>query len=236
MRNGVKFMTPPAVRYGPLRHEFGSQESIAMNHQGSKAHWENVYREKSTDQVSWYQESPSTSLALIEKAGITAADNVIDVGGGASLLVDGLLAAGYQHLSVLDIAASALAIAQARLNQHASRVTWLEQDITHAALPAKYRLWHDRAVFHFLTQEDDRQAYLRALRAALLPGGFLIMAAFAPGGPSRCSGLETVPYDADKLCATLGPCFEWLETVLEMHKTPWGSTQPFNYFLLRYRG
>lgn len=166
----------------------------------AKAHWEHVYAHKAPTQVSWYQEHAQLSLDLIHRAGVQKDDPIIDVGGGASTLVDDLLAAGFQRITVLDIAAKALEFAQERLGPRAAQVTWIEADVTQAALPAQaYFLWHDRAVFHFLTQPADRQRYIESACRAVRSGGSLILATFAQDGPERCSGLEVMRYSAERL-------------------------------------
>lgn len=200
-----------------------------------KTHWEQVYCEKSAQEVSWYQSRPTLSLQLIAASGIAPEAAVIDVGGGASTLVDGLLDAGHTELTVLDIAASALQVAQARLGPRAAQVKWLESDITAFQPLRRYALWHDRAVFHFLTQAEDRARYVSALQQGLSPDGHLLIAAFAVGGPSRCSGLEIVQYDVEKMSATLGEAFVLQSTAQEDHQTPAGKQQAFNYFCYRYR-
>jgi len=200
-----------------------------------RKHWQAIYRDRSPEDVSWFQPCPALSLEMIEAARVPSAEGVIDVGGGASTLVDHLLQRGFQRLTVLDISAHALAAAQARLGKAARSVEWLEADITTFETDRSWWLWHDRAVFHFLTEASDRKSYLRALRKSLQPGGQLIIAAFAVGGPTRCSGLEIVQYDAARLQDELGADFELLETRSEAHVTPSQSTQDFNYFRLRYR-
>lgn len=200
-----------------------------------KAHWEQVYREKSDREVSWYQSSPACSLQLVAAAGLRADAPLIDVGGGASRLVDALLDAGFEDVTVLDLSSAALAVAQARLAGRADQVRWLEADITDFQPARRHALWHDRAVFHFLTRSEDRASYLAALRRGLLPGGHLLMATFAPGGPQKCSGLDIVQYDADKLSAVLGADFVLEAVHAEGHLTPAGKRQDFNYFHYRYR-
>jgi hypothetical protein len=197
-----------------------------------KSHWEKVYRDKPVDQVSWFQTEPVVSLALIGAAGLTRQDRIIDIGGGASVLVDFLLQHGYRHPAVLDISAVALAHAHTRLGTGAGQVEWLEADVTEFTPPCEFRLWHDRAVFHFLTQPADRMKYRQALESALLPQGQVIIATFAQGGPEKCSGLDIVQYDAASLCAELGEGFELLETRTEMHRTPRAADQQFIYFRL----
>lgn len=198
--------------------------------------WEQVYQQKSAQEVSWYQASPDLSLRLIEQAGLSRDDALIDAGGGASTLVDGLLAARYRDISVLDIADAALQAARSRLGGQAADVHWLHQDITTWAPPRQYKLWHDRAVFHFLTRAADRRRYVDALGTGLAPGGHLLLATFAVGGATRCSGLDIVQYDAEKIVRTLGDDFLLLETVQEQHLTPAGRQQAFNYFLFRHLG
>jgi SAM-dependent methyltransferase len=195
----------------------------------AKAHWERIHSERSPLEVSWYQREPTLSLALVRQSGVLAEHPIVDVGGGASTLVDTLLAAGYRRLAVLDISARALAHAKARLGAAATQIEWYETDVTAFAPPHRFALWHDRAVFHFLTEEHDRDAYLRSLDRALLPDGQVIIAAFAIGGPSKCSGLNIVQYDAASLGIVLGARFKLLETVSEAHLTPRGDIQLFGY-------
>ncbi len=194
-------------------------------------HWEKVYREEDpTTGVSWYQARPAMSLQLILATGILPNQPVIDVGGGASLLVDRLLEAGFEHLSVLDISSAALEHAQKRLGPRAGAITWIHTDITLFKPARTYSLWHDRAVFHFLTSSSERSEYLRVLRSALPPGGQLILGTFAEDGPVRCSGLSVMRYDARAICAELGSEFTLLEQQRESHFTPWKTEQKFNWF------
>ena len=195
-----------------------------------KAHWEHIYQDKLPINVSWYQAEPELSLALIRGTGVASAAPIIDVGGGASVLVDRLLAAGFEKLAVLDISAAAIQHARTRLGKLANRVTWYEADVTAFAPPHAFELWHDRAVFHFLTDREDRKRYVRALKEAVVPDGHVIIAAFAIGGPKKCSGLEIVQYDAARLCDELGGEFELLETRDEMHITPAHAEQKFSFF------
>lgn len=196
-------------------------------------HWDRVYRSKRPEAVSWYQPSLRLSLDLIERIGIAPTARVLDVGGGASTLVDDLLDRGFDHLTVLDLSSEALAVARERLGARASRVTWMQGDVTTVELPAgRFDLWHDRAVFHFLTAPEARQRYVRQARQALAPGGHAIVATFGPEGPSQCSGLDVVRYDADGLHAEFGG-FEKLGQLEERHLTPWGSEQHFVYCYCR---
>lgn len=197
-----------------------------------KNHWEKIYSEKSPLEVSWYQEEPRFSLNMIHHSGIGKEEPVIDVGGGASVLVDCLLAEGYRRLAVLDISSAALAAAKSRLGAKASLVEWFETDITEFQPPHDFALWHDRAVFHFLTQAKDREKYVAAARKALRPQGQLILAAFAIGGPEKCSGLEVVQYDSKKLLGEVGDGFRLVEEAVEVHVTPAKKEQLFSYFRL----
>lgn len=198
-----------------------------------RPHWEQVYANKAADAVSWYQPRPDTSLGFIADSGIAHDAPLIDVGGGASTLVDHLLHRGHVDVTVLDISSHALAQAQARLGALAQRVHWLVEDVTRFAPSRPYTLWHDRAVFHFLTEDAARASYVAALRRSLAPGGIVVLATFAPDGPTRCSGLDVARYDAQMLCATLGDDFECMATGRDMHVTPWGSSQAFTYLRLR---
>jgi len=197
-----------------------------------KTHWENVYANSSPLRVSWYQKEPSISLQLIRNTGLALDAPIIDVGGGASLLVDRLCEQGFTNVGVLDISANALAHAKARIADKTCSVEWYEEDVTCFNPPHRYSLWHDRAVFHFLTTGADRKKYVSVLRHALAPGGHLVIMAFAIDGPRKCSGLDIVQYDADKLMNELGPGFELLETGFEVHFTPSGNEQKFMYFRL----
>jgi SAM-dependent methyltransferase len=193
-------------------------------------HWENTYRSKLPDRVSWYQAEPLLSLAMIRNAGVSPSEPLIDVGGGASVLVDRLLAAGHTDLTVLDISSSALAASRQRLGAAAERVAWVCADVLNFQPGREYALWHDRALFHFLTAAEDRARYRDSLRRGLRKGGQLVLAAFAVGGPLRCSGLDIVQYDADKLSAELGPEFTLAEQAHETHRTPAGGEQLFAWF------
>jgi len=195
-----------------------------------KAHWDEVYSNKSPLEVSWYQKEPALSLQLIENTGISTHAAIIDIGGGASILVDRLNERGYQHLAVLDISGNALAHAKKRLASSVDHIEWFESDITAFQSPHQFDLWHDRAVFHFLTTATDRKHYVATLQHTLKPGGHLIMAAFAIGGPSKCSGLDIVQYDAEKLLTELGSDFTLIEENSEVHVTPTEKAQQFAYF------
>lgn len=197
-----------------------------------KTHWENIYRDKSPEDVSWYQREPSLSLQLIRNTRLAHDEPVIDVGGGSSILADYLIWEGYSNLAVLDISGNALARARNRLGDDAKNVEWYENDITDFEAPLQFSLWHDRAVFHFLTAESDRKRYVKTLQNSLKPGGHLIISAFAIGGPDKCSGLDIVQYDDEKLLAELGENFELIEAQGEIHITPAQKEQKFMYFRL----
>ncbi|EON11550.1 class I SAM-dependent methyltransferase [Pandoraea sp. SD6-2] len=200
----------------------------------SKDHWNQVYSTKASTNVSWFQEHASQSVALIAQAEIEKGAEIIDVGGGASTLVDDLLGHGYRHLTVLDLSEAALAVARERLGAGGDSVSWIAGDITRVELPVqKYDVWHDRAVFHFLTSEADRHAYVRAVLRAVKPGGLVIVATFAEDGPEQCSGLPVMRYSPDALHAEFGAPFTLLRKAREEHQTPWGATQKFIYCLCR---
>jgi trans-aconitate methyltransferase len=201
-----------------------------------KTHWEKVYQSKGEDETSWFQPRPETSLRLVGNTGEAKDTPFIDVGGGASRLVDQLLEQGWSNLSVLDIAPSALETARTRLGEQAAQVNWLEADLLEARLKGPWRIWHDRAVFHFLTGEAERKRYLQQLEDNLEPGGHVIIATFAPEGPEACSGLPVQRYSPEHLARTLGDNFEQEEVITENHQTPAGKTQSFVYCRFRQKG
>jgi len=199
-----------------------------------KTHWEHIYETKAPTRVSWYQEHAQFSLQYILSAGIQKTDHIIDVGGGASTLVEDLLADGFEHITILDISATALKLACERLGNRAASVNWIEADITQAELPLHtFDVWHDRAVFHFLTQDSDRQHYVNTVRHAVRPGGHVIVATFALDGPDHCSGLEVVRYDPESLHDEFGDGFELKDSTKETHHTPFGTEQKFIYCYCR---
>jgi SAM-dependent methyltransferase len=202
----------------------------------NEAHWNRVYETKAADRVSWYAPHLEQSLALIGQAALPKDAAIIDVGGGASTLPTDLLALGYTNVAVLDIAQAAIDKAKAQLGARSAEIRWLVGDVTTVPLAeGAYDLWHDRAVFHFLTDERDRAAYVRQVERALRPGGRVIVATFGPGGPDACSGLPVVRYDDPGLVAQFGGVFERLHCLEQTHTTPWGSTQSFVYCLCRRR-
>lgn len=199
-----------------------------------KNHWENIYSTKAPDAVSWYQEHPAFSLRFIRNAGIAKDAGIIDVGGGASRLVDDLLDEGYTNVTVLDLSGAALHEAQKRLGERARRVQWIEADITRADLaPGSFDVWHDRAVFHFLTAPEDRRAYVEAVMRSVKPGGHVIVATFAPEGPEKCSGLPVMRYGPGELHREFGEPFSLVEHAREEHHTPFGTVQQFLYCYCR---
>lgn len=200
----------------------------------SKGHWEAVYASKRPDEVSWYQRRPAISLQLLAEIGATPDSCIIDVGGGDSTFVDALLERHYRCLTVLDISSAALARARGRLGARASEVTWLATDITRSDLPLHaYDLWHDRAVFHFLNDPMDRRRYRDVAASSVRSNGALIIAAFAPHGPPRCSGLDVRRYSAEALSDELGALFTLERSLVEVHRTPSGVEQPFTYAVFR---
>ena len=199
-----------------------------------QTHWEKIYREKSPDAVSWYSPHLETSLALIERAAPERMVSIIDVGGGESTLVDDLLAHGYQNITVLDVSQTAIDVTKNRLGSASERVQWVTADIVNGELaPKAYDVWHDRAVFHFLTAMEQRVAYVRQVARAVKPGGHVLVSTFGPEGPTKCSGLEVVRYDAESLHAEFGVRFRLLDSVKELHDSPFGPTQQFLYCLCR---
>ncbi len=197
------------------------------------AHWQGIYSAKAERDVGWFEETPATSLALIKACGIARSAPVIDIGGGASRLVDALLDDGYESVTVLDLSESALATARARLGARAAMVTWVVADVTTWTPRQTYQLWHDRAAFHFLTERDDRKAYVERVLAAVPVGGHVIIATFAPDGPERCSGLAVMRHDAASLGVALGPAFKLVEMRRHDHMTPWASTQKYQFSRFR---
>jgi SAM-dependent methyltransferase len=202
----------------------------------SANHWESVYASKASTSVSWYAEHLEVSLDLLDKAGLSAESRVIDVGGGASTLVDDLLDRGVQHLTVIDLSAAAMAVARERIGARASSVAWLPGDITRIPLSASgYTHWHDRAVLHFLTGDTEVRAYAAQAERAVMSGGHAVIGGFAPDGPERCSGLPVARRSAEDIAACLGANFELIETRKHHHRTPGGAEQAFEYALLRRR-
>ena len=193
-----------------------------------QTHWEAIFRSKTADQMSWHQTQPAVSLAMIQRSGLPKAGRIIDVGSGTSVLIKTLLAENYQHVTILDISETALTVARQQLAEQASMVEWVCGDVRTVALPIHaFDVWHDRAVFHFFTADEDRAAYIRTLRNTLVAGGQLIIAMFADDGPEACSGLPVMRYSPELLTETLGAGFELLESTRQVHLTPWNSEQRF---------
>jgi SAM-dependent methyltransferase len=200
----------------------------------TRNHWEAVYGRKAPDQVSWYQPHLERSLDFIGGSGLNPDAAIVDVGGGPSTLVDDLLVRGYTNLTVLDVSASAIEAAKARLGPKKELVRWLVADVTEVDLGGNlYDFWHDRAVFHFLRDQADRRRYVATVRRTVRPGGHVLVATFGPEGPERCSDLEVVRYDADKLHDEFGSEFRKVDSLTEMHRTPWGTEQQFVYCYCR---
>jgi len=200
----------------------------------AKTHWEKVYTTKEPEAVSWYRAHLETSLALIERAAHSRSASVIDIGAGESTLVDDLLASGYQNITVLDVSQTALDVTKKRLGLLAERVHWIVADISQMQLePLAYDVWHDRAVFHFLTSTEQRSVYVRNVATAVRPGGHVIVSTFGPEGPTKCSGLDVMRYDAESLHGEFGSHFRLVESSKELHETPFGTTQQFLYCYCR---
>jgi SAM-dependent methyltransferase len=204
-----------------------------MSDVGRKAHWENVYTTKTENEVSWFQENPAPSLELIALAGISAGAAIIDIGGGASRLVDALVERKIATITVLDVSAAALDAARERLGDRGAGVEWVVADVTTWQPSRTYDLWHDRAAFHFLTDAPDRSAYVGHLKKAVRSGGHVIIGTFAPDGPERCSGLPIMRYDAGILGTILGTEFELVDFRRHDHATPWGAVQRFQFSTFR---
>jgi 2-polyprenyl-3-methyl-5-hydroxy-6-metoxy-1,4-benzoquinol methylase len=196
----------------------------------TQSHWERIYGTKAATEVSWFRPHLETSLALVERVAGDRSASIINVGGGESGFVDDSLARGYRNVTVLDISPVAIEHTKKRLGAASRQVTWLAADITQASLPAhSYDVWQDRAVFHFLTEPAQRLAYIRQVASAVKPGGHVIVGAFGPEGPSKCSGLDVMRYDADSLHPEFDPRFRLVESSTELHSTPGGAIQQFLY-------
>jgi hypothetical protein len=194
-------------------------------------HWHDVYADSTVTEVSWFQPEPVSSIELIRATGVPPDSPIVDIGGGASMLVDRLLDEGYRDLTVLDVAGNALASARSRLGQRSDHVSWIVADLLRWRPDRHYQVWHDRAVFHFLTDPADRQRYRSVLNRALEPGGYVVIGTFAADGPTRCSGLPTARYGAAALAAEL-PGYRVLHRRREEHVTPTGRVQPFTWLVL----
>lgn len=198
-------------------------------------HWDDVYGTKNSDCVSWYQGDPRISLDLIARHG-RGGHPVVDIGAGASIVVDHLLVTGWSDVTVLDVSNEGLAQTRARLGSKADEVTFVVADLLAWSPDRHYGIWHDRAVFHFLTDPDDQLAYYRTALTAVEPGGVLVLGTFAENGPEQCSGLPTARYDARNLANKFHEGFVLVESLREVHRTPWGSEQPFTWVVLRRCG
>lgn len=200
-----------------------------------QSHWQDVYLNKGEQQVSWTQADPQPSLGLIEKFARDRNAAIVDIGGGASRLVDALVMEGFAAITVLDLSEAALQWAKARLGEKGASVQWIAADVTAWQPPQPFDIWHDRAAFHFLIEEKDRAAYLDCLRAGVKPGGYAIIATFAPDGPEKCSGLPVQRYSPESLSTAIGSAFDLVEHHLHRHVTPWGAVQSFQFSALRRR-
>ena len=200
----------------------------------AKTHWEKVYTTREPETVSWYRAHLETSVALIERAAHSLSASIIDIGAGESTLVDDLLAKGYENIAVLDISQTALNVTKKRLGPLAEQINWIVADITLVELePRSYDVWHDRAVFHFLTSVEQRATYVRKVAKAVRTGGHVVVSTFGPEGPTKCSGLEVMRYDSESLHGEFGSRFRLVESSKELHQTPVGTTQQFVYCYCR---
>ncbi|MGI8505838.1 MAG: class I SAM-dependent methyltransferase [Solirubrobacteraceae bacterium] len=202
---------------------------------GVRAHWEKRYTGRESSELSWYEASPQTSMAMIEVLGLGFEAAIIDVGGGTSALAGELVDAGYRDVSVVDISSAALARARAQGGESAERIRWIQADVRVDGLGRTYDLWHDRAVFHFMVEATDRARYLQTLKRSLRPGGHLIIATFGPDGPAQCSDLPVSRYGPDELASVLGADFRPVSSMLREHRTPSGRSQQFLHAHLRHR-
>ena len=201
----------------------------------AKEHWESIYQTKEPNEVSWYQEKPETSLNLISETGIEKNAKIIDVGAGASKLADNLLALGFRNITALDVSLNALNESKKKLGDRANNVKWIVSDLREFETNERYDLWHDRAVLHFLTEEEDIKRYIELVRTYLKPKGYVIVSTFSVNGPKKCSGLDVKQYSEDSM-KTLFTGFEHIKSFEEEHLTPWGSSQIFIWGVFRKRG
>ncbi len=204
-----------------------------MSDTNVRAHWEGIYSTKDESEVSWFQATPTNSLALITGNGLSLNSSIIDIGGGASRLIDALLDAGFFNVTVLDIAEGALERTMNRLGSRARSVEWVVADITRWTPSERYDIWHDRAVFHFLTERKDRLAYRKALLKAVNPRGMAIFGTFAQDGPEQCSGLPVMRYSPESLAEELDGDLRLLDSLMESHVTPGGALQQFQFSRFR---
>lgn len=198
-----------------------------------KSHWEHIYSNKEFEETSWFQEKPETSINIIESLGMSRNASVIDIGGGDSHLVDHLLELGYKNLSVLDISEKAILKAKDRLGEAADEVNWMITDITEADLNTELDIWHDRAAFHFLTEDDDIENYISKLKRSIKSGGYFILGTFSENGPDKCSGIEIKKYSSEDMQRLFEKDFEIVRLENLDHKTPWDAIQNFTFGLFR---
>jgi SAM-dependent methyltransferase len=228
-----EFLACNRLRSAPPGLQGWVDRSKAMQGEDRQAHWQGVYTKKAENQVSWFQESPAPSIELIMQVRGQHASPIIDIGGGASRLVDELIDRGFDDITVLDLSEAALQVAKRRLGDRAAKVDWIVADVTMWEPPRTYDIWHDRATLHFLTEERDRIAYVKRLKRAVKVGGHAIIATFALDGPERCSGLPVVRYDPESLGQILGPAFQLTDQRKHRHATPWGAEQSFQFSVFR---
>ncbi len=200
----------------------------------NKKHWEQIYSSNKPNQVSWYREHLDNSLRMILQTNVSKEKAIIDIGGGNSTLVDDLVEHGFADISVLDISSKAIEESKKRLKYRAKKIEWIEADITEVSLPEnKFDVWHDRAVFHFLTTRDDRKKYIELVMQSLKVGGHIIVASFGLDGPKKCSGLDVVRYSPETMHDEFGEKFKLIKSIKETHKTPFETTQEFIYCYCR---
>jgi SAM-dependent methyltransferase len=231
---GIRLGSMLAWKDGHFR-VFSFWNGAHVSGQDRKSHWETVYRGKRETEVSWYEETPTVSLELLDLIGAGSKTGIIDIGGGRSRLADALLARGHEDVTVLDISETALAASRARLGERGGDIEWIVADVTEWKPERTYEVWHDRAAFHFQTDPAPRAAYLENLNRALVTGGHAIIGTFAPDGPEKCSGLPVLRYDANGLAAALGADFVLIDTRRHDHATPWGAVQRFQFSVFRRR-
>lgn len=233
MATAFEFRSSAASYLLELFPQRGARLNELADHMDQKKHWETIYQTKDVHAVSWFQEEARESLELITRFAPDYNAPIIDVGGGASVLADDLLTAGYVDVTVLDVSETALEISRHRLGDESDKVKWIAADIRHVPLDRRYMVWHDRAVFHFLTDASDRRAYVAQVERAVAPGGYVLIATFAEDGPATCSGLPVVRYSAESLHSEFGTAFRIVTSEHEDHRTPAGREQSFLYCLCR---
>lgn len=201
---------------------------------GQRDHWDNVYYTKDEAEVSWFQETPNPSMDLLTLVGAKTESAIIDIGGGASRLVDTLVAIGFKDVSVLDLSSKALDVARTRLGDAGTQVKWITADAAEWEPPQLYDIWHDRAAFHFLNSELQTRSYIERIQRSLRIGGHVVIGTFALDGPEKCSGLDVTRYSKESLSALLGKGFDLIDSREHKHSTPWGAFQKFQFSTFKH--